>query len=108
LVAASTSAIMSVGRRPAKKRAITSGDTEKPARPNSCAATVAAIASLSTKTPLQSKMITGGPRIRPPHLAITLLRKVIRVARLWTGSREGKARQPGRSPCAQLLHMHSG
>src|SRR4249920_71740 len=38
-----------------------------PMRVNSCAATVAASCSLSTSTPLQSKMITETAPARPPH-----------------------------------------
>ena len=73
LVAVSMSTSMSIGRRPAKKRATISGDTTKPARVSSVAATLATIASLSTSTPLQSKMNTGGPRYgrcrQPPPCA---------------------------------------
>jgi len=61
-VAVSMSTSMSIGRRPAKNRPMISGDTAKPARVSSVAATLATIASLSTSTPLQSKMNTGGPR----------------------------------------------
>jgi hypothetical protein len=60
-VAASTAASMSALRRPVKYRAMISGVSGKPARVNSSAATAAAIGSLSTSTPLQSKM-TIGPR----------------------------------------------
>ena len=83
-VAASISASMSVGRRPAKKRATMSGATTKPARVSSVDATSATIGSLSTSTPLQSKMNTGGPRHGRYPGSAAYVRKVIRMARLWT------------------------
>jgi hypothetical protein len=61
---------MSAGRRPVKKRETISGDTAKPARVSSCAATLATMDSLSTSTPLQSKMNTRGPRIAPAGRAL--------------------------------------
>src|SRR5580704_17382135 len=66
LPAVSTIAIMSAGRRPKKKRATTSGVSAMPMRVNSSAATAAALRSLSTSTPLQSKMITLAPARSPP------------------------------------------
>jgi hypothetical protein len=61
-LAASTMANISSGRRPKKNWLTSGGVSGMPMRVNSSAATLVAICSLSTSTPLQSKMITIAPR----------------------------------------------
>src|SRR5262249_10924281 len=63
-VGASLLASMSGGRRPGEKRVTSSGGIRIPPPATSSAAAAAAICSLSTNTPLQSKMITGASRQR--------------------------------------------
>jgi len=104
--AASTMAIMSAGRRPKKKRSTSSGVSGIPARVNSSAATAAAIGSLSTSTPLQSKMITKAPAPRtvaavhflyaiPRHESLRQDRNRALMAKVGHG--------PGRRLCTELL-----
>src|SRR5262249_26793964 len=76
----------------------------KPARVSSCAATLATMASLSTRTPLQSKMNTQGPRIAPARRALNCVPRLIRVARLWTRLQARKAKPIRQLPCAPLFH----
>src|SRR5262245_9940220 len=90
-VAASMLASMSAGRRPEKYRVTSSGVIGIPARANSSAAAAAAICSLSTNTPLQSKMITGASRQRAaaPHwfrAGQRIAAQAIGIVRTWQKS----------------------
>ena len=82
-VAASMSASMSLGRRPVKKRATTSGDTAKAGARQLLGRHGGDNRLAVDQTPLQSKMNTGGPRFGRRSANVRIAR-AIRVARLWT------------------------
>src|SRR4051812_32966298 len=78
-----------------------------PMRANSCAATVAASCSLSTSTPLQSKMITETAPARPPHRPDQAVQRInapaLEIARKWQNS----GVMPRRDSFAQIVCVGS-